>query len=344
LRSVCCSVRLLLRACVPVLTLLVVLLTLDNHHGRYYFLLDRLRGAEETKKTRSSSWVDNKDHVPVMILQQAPAVSATPPHQKEDRIIYFLHLHKSGGTSMCLAAAQNLGEDRVNLVDNCNVQSDQRCCGGSDSLEAQQAFARTTRYRFVANERDLYEALDTQDYRYVVTLRNSRERYLSHFRHMDRETPRYRDPFSTWWTGQPDNWNVRKICGTRCSNVPKFQLTAQLFNYSLDRLDQFEDLLFVEDYSESYRRFAQRVGWAHASIPNGNQQGPIIQSSKNNNHTLLDDWDPLMSALDDALYEYAWAKYRGEQPPHPQVDTYFAEGPGRNCSTLCCTVRCSPYR
>ena len=39
----------------------------------------------------------------------------------------------------------------------------------------------------------MYEALDTQDYRYVVTLRHSRERYLSHFRHMDRETPRYKD-------------------------------------------------------------------------------------------------------------------------------------------------------
>ena len=248
---------------------------------------------------------------------------------------------------MCLAAAQNLGWNLVNRADNCNVQSDQRCCGGSDSLDAQQSFARTTHYRFVANERDLYEALDTQDYRYVVTLRHSRERYLSHFRHMDRVTPSYKDPFSTWWTGQPDNWNVRRICGTRCSNVPKFQLSAQLFDYTLDRLDQFEDLLFVEDYSESYRRFAQRVGWAHASIRNENHQAPILKSQ--NFHTLLDDWDPLMSALDDALYEYARAKYEGgqqQQPPRPthQISTYFAQGPGRNCSTLCCTVPCSPYR
>ena len=94
--------------------------------------------------------------------------------------------------------------------------------------------------------------------------------------------------------------------------MPKFQLSAELFDYTLDRLDQFEDLLFVEDYSESYRRFAQRVGWAHASIRNENHQAPILK-----NDTLLDDWDPLMSALDDALYEYARARYRGEQPPHP---------------------------
>ena len=48
--------------------------------------------------------------------------------KKDPRIIYFLHLHKAGGTSLCLAAEQNLGWDRVNGADNCNVQIDQRCC------------------------------------------------------------------------------------------------------------------------------------------------------------------------------------------------------------------------
>jgi hypothetical protein len=131
---------------------------------------------------------------------------------KDDRITYLLHLHKSAGTHMCLAARAN--NVRV-AATNCNVQNDQRCCGNGDTFEAQRTFAARTEFELVANERDMYSAMDTASYRYVVVLRDSRDRYISHWKNMCRQHNDTSTEFQDWWERQPDNWNTRKICGTR---------------------------------------------------------------------------------------------------------------------------------
>lgn len=53
---------------------------------------------------------------------------STPEHQ----ILYFLHIHKSAGTTMCEAARMRI--IYVFTSDNCKVEVDQRCCGENDSL------------------------------------------------------------------------------------------------------------------------------------------------------------------------------------------------------------------
>ena len=102
------------------------------------------------------------------------------PHEK---IVYLLHIHKSGGTTMCqMARYNNISASAT----NCNVQIDQRCCGKDDSKEAQTKFAQTSRYDFVASEGRMYEGMDVEAYRYILVLRKSQERYFSHWKHARR--------------------------------------------------------------------------------------------------------------------------------------------------------------
>jgi hypothetical protein len=361
------------------------------------------------------------------------------------RIFYFLHIHKAAGTSFCEAAQKN--KMLVNKRKNCNVQLDQRCCGYSDTLLAQQEFAKTTSYNFVANEQDMYTAMDTEHYRYILILRNSYSRYKSHYKHTIKRPyglgprhsrkPFYNDTFVSWWKGQPDNWNVRKICGTACQHVPKYSLSYEHFLFTLSRLLLFDDIIFVENFTNSFTTFAHKVGWeympihrkvnnkddpydallakrslfrgrhpmeqrhrqlqdpwVHSDSNKGYMDGSDTQlekhwfettnSTKRNLHHRrlryrvprspddniphhgslhqLDDkrqdeidkkgWDFMMSSLDDALYEYALAKYRNNenietyqlsQASYQRISQYFLDGPKRNCTVPCCAIECTMY-
>jgi len=264
---------------------------------------------------------------------------------RDNRILYFLHIHKSGGTAMCRAARSN---NMTAATTNCNPQQDQRCCGGGDSLEAQERFARTTNFTFVANEREMYRAMDPVHYRYAIMLRSSQDRYKSHWKHVCREQINHNKTmpaFFDWWTRQPDNWNVRMICGTQCRQIPKFQITPGLFNYTIGRLRHFDHILFVDknQFTEAYSKFAEQVGWTKMPVPIPPTNKPPDYPSAST------AWDPLMSALDDALYDYARQLYEGTDNPvlisshQKNLKRYFSLGPGRSCRSPCCDTTCSSY-
>lgn len=251
---------------------------------------------------------------------------------------------------MCRLAALN--QMKTPLKANCNVEPSQRCCGNNDSMEALQEFARTTTYNFVANESDMYEAMDTSLYRYVLLLRESQSRYLSHYRHVYRSTSSRtvtfgEESFSSWWKGQPDNFSFRKICGTRCMDVPKYKITKELFAYTMDRLDKFEDFLFLDNFDESLKKFSKHVGWSKRPRYAQNED----KTEKHMYPSLeTDDWDPNMSALDDAIYEFALQKYNGTTQPslseqtQGDVEKYFEHGATSLCTHPCCTeAACSVY-
>ena len=266
--------------------------------------------------------------------------------RQASKIFYFLHIHKSAGSSMCRTAFRN--RMSVNIKENCNVQSDQRCCGGRDKLSAQIGFAQATYYDFVAAEAEMYDAMAPDYYHYVVNLRDSRDRYLSHWNHV-----RYHgqvnvtDTFQEWWARQPDNFNTRIICGPRCQNVSKFSITPELYNYTLQRLALFEDILFVETLNTSYTNFVRKHNWTTVIDKIVNKKEKRVNATE----IALINWDPMMSALDDALYAFAQRKMAGlepygQLPSHIQsrVDDYLSNGTSRNCSGPCCGVNCSKYR
>lgn len=210
---------------------------------------------------------------------------------KRPKIVYLLHLHKSGGTSVCSAAkASGLHVDKR----NCNVQADQRCCGG-ETIAEQQQFARNTGYNFVACESYMYAEMDLEYYIYVITLRNSMARYMSHYNHVMRA--RQTESFDAWLSGQPDNWNVRHICGSRCMQVPKFALSSDDFYVAARRLSRFSHILFHETLRQSFDAMVHKLKWKNVRLHH-DQASPKPYMYAHANWTL-------MTCLDDLLYAKA---------------------------------------
>ncbi|CAB9512381.1 expressed unknown protein [Seminavis robusta] len=250
-----------------------------------------------------------------------------------DKIIYYLHLSKTAGTSFMDAAKRN---GLSVPVRNGLTQRDWRCCGGKDTLEAQEAFFNTSKFDFVANENDMYDAMDTNHYDYVVTLRNSRARYLSMWAQWQRDpVMAYANPmnFTAWcrWFYE-DNFMLRKICGSRCREKPKYSLTRDDFEYTLKRLQKFDSIMFMEDFAASYAKFAKKHGWK--SPINKIRISPPVKGRLATLVNQVDDsdWDYQESALDDAVYEYALRIDGGMQPydgfsrpTRQHLETYFAK-------------------
>jgi hypothetical protein len=287
--------------------------------------------------------------------------------RKDSKVIYYLHIHKAGGSTMCKQAAKQ--KLSVNMVANCNVQKDQHCCGKEDSLEAQIRYANETMFDFVACEKEMYDNMATDYYDYAVTLRDSATRYVSHWKHIRRlkvkDTLKDKGQhflvgnFSSWWEFQPDNFITRMICGSKCLDRPKFQITPQLFQYTLQRLSLFSHVLFLEDMEASYATFARAVGW-NTGVKVGHENRG---TSKNNTKTIPENmtdnnlrYDPFMTALDDALYAFARERYDGNYTNHSNtsllvkeyansadVQDYFRDGKDRNCKDPCCG-ECSKWR
>jgi hypothetical protein len=288
-----------------------------------------------------------------------------PPRRgNNNKILFLVHIHKSAGSSLCHMAKRN--RLRVRSRTNCNVQPDQRCCGGKDTIAAQEYFANTTLYDLVAIETEMYDSMVPQYYDYIVILRNSRARYFSHWLHVLRYyNSTTAGTFPQWWSGQPDNWNTRVLCGPRCLQPNKYALTRDMFQYTLDRLRLFEDILFVEDMAHSFRKFTKKHQWTGMPMIEKNTALDVTwkKSNEQNRNFLLPllkndardseahDWDPLMSALDNALYEFGQRKEAGLEPfdnftvsVQQELDQYFDTGPFRNCTNICCGTTCSVYR
>jgi len=153
--------------------------------------------------------------------------------------------------------------------------------------------------------------------------------------------------FTKWMDGQPDNYSLRMICGTKCLKVPKYGISKELFDYSLEKLwTDFSHILFVEDMDESFARFATSYGWNKLDATTGKKkenQKPKSESSSSMQYN-----EPFLTVLDDALYEFAKRKYNSNGDDHDSlpdlrpfenqkmVDMYFREGPNRNCTNSCC--------
>ena len=251
----------------------------------------------------------------------------------DDKIIYYVHLSKCGGTSIFDAAyASGLSVP----IRNGLTQRDWRCCGDEDSMEAQAEFARTSPFDFVATESDMYEAMDTEHYSYAITLRNSRARYKSMWAQWQLDPVLYYlDPmdFKTWaeWYYE-DNFMFRKICGSRCRGIPKYQIPREHFQFTLERLEKFDNILFLETFQQSYAKFAKTHGW---SAPEQKKRVSSSSASKTKMEVGKDEdedgWNFQMSALDDALYEYAQHVESGIKPygqfterTQQNVEIYFA--------------------
>lgn len=307
--------------------------------------------------------------------------------RKYDKLILLVHIHKSAGSFLCKRAFDN--RLSAPFASNCNAQENQYCCGQNDTLAGLHDFINTSPFDLIATEREMQDTMDTSVMDYVVSFRDSKSRYYSHYQHVLRhwyydgptgtqgtankpvnETSEWlgsthdghnssqlltsfdpihqHDNFTTWTKGQPDNWNVRILCGPKCKSRPKFQITQELFQYTLQRLASFRHVVFVEDMKDSYNQMAFTYQWKSIE-ENDDHAKPTKRGNYNKTYVTMAPWNPFMSALDDALYEFAKLKYYNQESELPyefvnqaQVNDYFALGPLQNCSNVCCG-QCTPY-
>jgi len=215
---------------------------------------------------------------------------------KRKKILYFLHIHKSGGSTMCEWAKRN--GQRV-PPHNCAIDTGKPCCGG-ESNEEQRQFAEISQYTFIENENYMFSDMNMDFYHYVTTLRNSFERYVSHYEHICRVNGII-DTFDNWMKGQPDNWITRHVCGTSCSQVAKYGLTLQHFMRAYTHLQNFSDILFLETWKDSSSIFAKRHGWSNGQRIHSNK-APFLHAHDHSVHRN-------MTVLDDALYNYAFRRF-----------------------------------
>lgn len=158
--------------------------------------------------------------------------------------------------------------------------------------------------------------------------------------------------FSAWWELQPDNYNTRMICGSKCLYSPKFQITPQLFEYTLQRLSLFSHVLFLEDMEASYMKFERAVGWKSASNITHKHKNKRYSGNKTIIERLSESnvtYDPFTTALDDTLYAFARKRFEGGYTDgngtaslvNEFIDSegardYFRDGSSRNCEYPCC--------
>jgi len=401
-----------------------------------------------TTKTNVTANITNiiklKPKPPAIDPLRLSSRSPSPNNNNNKKIIYFLHIHKSGGSTLCKQAQLQRLKTSSH---NCNVQNDKNCCGNEDSMEAQIIYAKETRYELVACEKEMYDAMATDYYDYVVTLRDSMSRYFSHWRHVrslaelnplfnkektktdgtrsllsqsqsqvvramstkmkyssslrkqqlkpkivqdindvhekyiiqvrtseDNNMKTYPvGNFNIWLDYQPDNYSTRMICGSRCKNVSKFQLTPDLLEHTLKRLSLFSHIMFLEDMENTYNTFTKAMGWKNRKITHENRNKMTILSrnttalsemkmtadTNNSSISINTVYDPFMTVLDDALYEFARRKYDSknnnkiatvllswekEQFNNQEIiQQYFQNGYSRNCTNPCCG-ECSKWR
>jgi len=172
------------------------------------------------------------------------------------KVVYYLHFHKAGGSTMCTMAYAN------NLItthrQNCNLRPANNLA--TLTLAGQLEFWENTPYEFVANERSMPAEIDMVHFLYFTTVRHPVARALSQFHHYGLDSHRG-TTFAEWMQSSTphnlDNWYVRRMIGLDEGEV----VTANHTAAAIQRLRAFTGVMVTEDYERTSTILALRLGW-----------------------------------------------------------------------------------
>lgn len=283
------------------------------------------------------------------------------------KILFFLHFHKAGGHSICKTAAKNnyiipqgsncnafltVNNSKSSISSSSsstnqsppltiyNTKDDKiSCCG--ETLQDQQNFAKSTKYTFVANEKQLHQDFDTEYYDYMVVFREPWSRYASHYKYARDYffSKKLLGSFETWVRSQPDNFMLRSVCGPICQSVPTGQLTDSHLEFVKNRLDKFSAVLILENFSESMKIMIHKFGWKEESQPFHGNPNKKSSSELVATEEIMEKYHYLVT-FDVELYEYA--RYLSQRQIEQVV--YRPSYQELNCENSCCSKICSKYR
>ena len=269
----------------------------------------------------------------------------------KSKILFFMHFHKAGGSSICRMAAE--AGYKIPLKTNCNafIEDDKNkklsCCG--KTTQDQQNFAKTTDYTFVANEKHLYQDLDTQYYTYMVVFRDPWDRYSSHYKYARDYffNVRIMGKFDKWVSSQPDNFMLRSLCGPKCEKVKTGDLNEKHLNFVKKRLDKFSAILILENFDESmeilYNDPIFEGKWETIKQKNA---GKAHHGNTFRNHNevvatkeIKEKYNYLVT-FDLELYEYAKFLSRVQIERAKSYKKYS----NLDCENSCCAEECSVFK
>lgn len=289
-----------------------------------------LTGGQQTTNLRSENVEWNQQSVKPM------------KSLKKQKVLYFLHVHKAGGSTLCKLA--QLNKVNVNKLTNCNVflsLADKKrknfCCG--EDYKKQADFVLKTKYELVANEGYMFDTMNTEVFDYLTVLREPRTRLVSHYLFArDGFAPAgTMDNFTEWVLRQPDNYVTRVICGVKCENIPRGKLTATHLDYAKQRLNAFAYVLILENMEQSLKLLQVGRGWNQVvpQVSNSHKsadKSQIVQLSQQ--HSI----DNLVT-LDNEIYAYA--KYLNSVAIETALHRQAYAALGKKCISPCCAKQCS---
>ena len=279
------------------------------HNGSSALLADDGDGDDEGQHKQPE--VLHANNLSNNVDAKASETSYAAPRRLDGKLIYYMHVHKSGGTTMREIARfneQRMSKNGLPMWEE-SGGADWGCCGHDDTLEGFREWAKSTTYDYLAPEDVMKKTMDTKHYRHLISLRDAKERYISHHKHSMRKDVRKIPAFAEWVGLQYDNFHFRHICG--CTSAGKYKLARERWNYTIDRLLQFDSILFVEDYERGLQKLARKLQW---KLPATRWENAAQSTEQQYNASGGYVWDPRETALDDALYAVAARIDRGLEP------------------------------
>jgi len=284
---------------------------------------------------------------------------------RRERLIYWLHFHKSGGTSVCTAAQKN--DEVVPNDGNCNFAwvkgLDSPVHGAGEVASAKEsapptksyfpmatvrqqvAYMRSVNVTFLGNEVALPSELPARKDAILATmLRDPMERAYSHYRFNEGIGNDRNTSLHYWLAHTPDNWITRQLCGLECWSIRHGHLNDSHLEVAHRHLRQFELVGALEDWSGAAQRMSNAFGWKMKSLLNTAKRS----SSKWRSGALTAmDLDPAdfqrleeANRLDLELVRRGCLTFKlncsanvMRQRPNPSGETPAAES---NCADACC--------
>jgi len=213
------------------------------------------------------------------------------------RVVYFLHLHKAGGTTICSMAKAIYATPNNN---NCNVPRDmwynepfqvryQHAAYFGNSQEQMTSVYENVlshKWEFAANEGSLEDAFPFKDYFYITVLRNPIDLYISAYLFMPGfgggmgkgSRSDFRDWLDVGWYG--DNFMTRRLCGHACNSINynfssakgdhlvPTPLSLKQYERAVSNLRRFDVVMTLESLQVGINKLATlRPEWRHTVVP-----------------------------------------------------------------------------
>ena len=257
--------------------------------------------------------------------------------------IYYLHIHKSGGSTICeIAKVNGLTKGEY----NCNVPPNERHLLRGTPQEQKRLYNKISN-RFIANEDELADEVDWELYSYMTVIRHPFTRAYSHYNHA-KGYHKLDISFKEWVTNRPDNILTRILCGTSCMEVKQGHLNDTHLNKAMYNLHHFDVVFTLENLHRSMGLLKDIYGLKQ--VDSDKYRKGTLFSTKHDTEAILGDlfnkdaefaeFMNLHYSMDLIIYSYA--DYINKNMLHDsnaeQIRSIY-----KDCDNKCCSNACSKF-